>query len=157
MNAIRLAQPADIPRLMRLLTQVNLVHVKARPDLFFGPAAKFDQAELAALLRDGRSRVFVSVNGRDEVEGHCFCRVCDMPASRIRKAVKTLRIEDLCVEETARGKGLGRALYAHALAFARAQGCYNVTLNVWAANRGAAAFYRRLGMREQKVEMEHIL
>ena len=42
-------------------------------------------------------------------------------------------------------------------AFAREQGCHNVTLNVWALNENAMRFYRSLGMKEQKIGMEEIL
>lgn len=52
---------------------------------------------------------------------------------------------------------VGRALYNSALAQARALGCYNVTLNVWSCNPGAAAFYQSLGMQPYKIGMETIL
>ena len=61
------------------------------------------------------------------------------------------------VDAAARGKGVGRALYHHVLDFARAEGCYNVTLNVWACNPGAQRFYEAMGMVPQKLGMETIL
>ena len=69
----------------------------------------------------------------------------------------TLYIDDICVDETARGQGVGRALYDHILDYAREKGCYNVTLNVWNCNPGAMAFYEKLGLAPYKVGMEKIL
>ena len=38
--SIRRAAQTDIPRLLELLTQVDMVHHQGRPDLFRGPATK---------------------------------------------------------------------------------------------------------------------
>jgi ribosomal protein S18 acetylase RimI-like enzyme len=43
------------------------------------------------------------------------------------------------------------------LDLARETGCYNVTLNVWAENPSAIAFYKAQGMKPQKYGMETIL
>ena len=61
------------------------------------------------------------------------------------------------MDETVRGKGVGRALYGYVLDFAKASGCYNVTLNVWAGNDSALRFYESMGLKPQKFGMEHIL
>ena len=73
------------------------------------------------------------------------------------KMTTTVYIDDICVDEAARGLGVGRALYDHILAFAREKGAYNVTLNVWSCNPGAMAFYEKLGLVPYKVGMEKIL
>ena len=73
------------------------------------------------------------------------------------KPVKTLYIDDLCVDETCRGQHIGRSLYNAALAMAREKGCYNVTLNVWSCNPTALRFYESLGLKPQKIGMEQIL
>ena len=71
--------------------------------------------------------------------------------------VRTLYIDDLCVDENARGRHVGEALYRHVLGFAREQGCYNVTLNVWACNESAIRFYEAMGLKTQKIGMETVL
>jgi ribosomal protein S18 acetylase RimI-like enzyme len=75
----------------------------------------------------------------------------------IRTDVKTLYIDDLCVDESTRGMGVGRALFDHVVAYARQSGCHDVTLNVWELNRGARAFYERMGMHPLKTCMETVL
>ena len=153
---VRRAEPRDIPAILRLLVQVNMVHHNGRPDLFKGPTTKYTADELAAILADDGTPVFVCVDAHDAVLGHSFC-VMQHSGGQLMVEHDTLYIDDICVEETARGMGVGRALYAHILDYARARGCYNVTLNVWSCNPGAMAFYERLGMRPYKVGMEQLL
>ena len=71
--------------------------------------------------------------------------------------VKTLYIDDICVDEKARGKGVGTALYTHVREYAKACGFYNITLNTWTCNPGACAFYEAMGLKPQKISMEEIL
>jgi len=52
---------------------------------------------------------------------------------------------------------VGKKLYEHVLTFAKAEGFYNVTLNVWSCNEGAMRFYEKCGLKPQKVGMEVIL
>ena len=69
----------------------------------------------------------------------------------------TLYIDDLCVEETCRGKGVGKALYEAACAHGREQSCGSITLNVWCCNEKAMRFYEHLGLVPQKIGMEKML
>jgi len=156
MIAVRPATPSDIPALMALLIQVNMVHHVGRPDLFKGPTTKYTEAELAAILADPATPVFVATDDSGKVLGHGFC-VLQHSGGRLMEAHDTLYIDDICVDEAARGLGVGRALYGHILAFARMKGCYNVTLNVWTCNPGAMQFYEKLGLKPYKVGMETIL
>ena len=152
---VRRATEGDIPALMRLLEQVNRVHHDGRPDLF-NLATKYTPDELKAILDDDATPVFVGADGTGAVLGHGFC-VMQHAGSQLMAEHDTLYIDDICVDEAARGRGVGRALYEHILAFARQRGCYNVTLNVWSCNPGAMRFYEKLGMTPYKVGMEKIL
>jgi len=156
MIAVRPATENDIPALMALLVQVNMVHHNGRPDLFKGPTTKYTEAELAGILADPATPVFVGVDESGRVLGHGFC-VMQHSGSQLMEEHDTLYIDDICVDEAARGLGVGRALYGHILAYARERGCYNVTLNVWTCNPGAMRFYEKLGLKPYKVGMETIL
>ena len=154
--SVRPASKDDIPALMRLLVQVNMVHRNGRPDLFKGPTTKYTEAELTAILADPATPVFVGVDESGRVLGHGFC-VMQHSGGQLMQEHDTLYIDDICVDENARSLGVGRALYGHILNCARARGCYNVTLNVWTCNPGAMAFYEKLGLKPYKVGMERIL
>ena len=156
MREIRKAEDRDIPGILGLLVQVNMVHHNGRPDLFKGPSTKYTEAQLRAILRDETTPVFVSVDG-GTVEGHAFCVVKQVPDDNILTDIKTLYVDDICVDESCRGRGVGKALYGHVRRFAETLGCYNLTLNVWSLNEGALRFYQSLGLVPQKIGMEQIL
>ena len=154
---IRPAAGRDIPAMLKLLVQVDMVHHEARPDLFKGPATKYTEAQLKDLLRDEKKPIFVFAGAADEVLGYAFCQIKEQRGDNVLTDMKTIYIDDLCVDEAARGRGVGQALYRYVLDYARSIGCYNVTLNVWAGNDGARRFYEAMGMKVQKYGMETIL
>ncbi|MCR4771213.1 MAG: GNAT family N-acetyltransferase [Oscillospiraceae bacterium] len=157
MSVVRRARAEDIPAISRLLVQVNMVHHTGRPDIFKGPTVKYTPEQLAEIIKNEETPVFVSVGGDGEVEAHAFCVFKQFVNDNLLTDIKTLYIDDICVFEHLRGKGVGRGLYEHVLSFARERGCYNVTLNVWECNPGAKSFYEKCGMIPQKTGMEVIL
>ena len=156
MMKVRRAEARDIPAILDLLVQVDMVHHNGRPDLFKGPVTKYNATELAEILADEETPVFVCVNEENRVLGHGFC-ILQHSGSQLMVEHTTLYIDDICVDENARGQGVGRALYENILAYAREKNAYNVTLNVWSCNSGAMAFYEKLGLVPYKVGMEKIL
>lgn len=154
---IRRATTADIPAIDALLRQVLEVHHAGRPDLFKGGAKKYTDEQLQAILNDDRTPVFVAHEPDGPVLGYAFCIFQQHPHDNILTDITTLYIDDLCVDESSRGKHVGSALYRHVLDFARESGCYNVTLNVWSCNPTAQAFYERMGLTPYRIGMEQIL
>jgi len=66
-------------------------------------------------------------------------------------------IEELVVDEGARGRGIGRALIQAALAWAETQGCSEVEVSTELDNTTAQAFYRRLGFTSEALLLEYEL
>lgn len=154
---IRKAQTADIPRIMDLLHQVNDVHAEGRPDLFIKGHTKYTPAQVADIIAAPLTPVFVYIDGEAGLLGYCFCIIQDHTAEKHLAPVKTLYIDDLCVDAAARGRHIGSALYEYVKAYAREAGFHNITLNVWAENRSAISFYESLGMKPYKFAMEQLL
>ena len=154
---IRRATERDIPGLNRLLEQVLMVHHVGRPDLFKSGAKKYNDEELKEILVDDSRPIFVGVDESEEVMGYAFCIFQQHIGSHILTDIKTLYIDDLCVDETLRGQHVGRQLYDYVVRFAKDSGCYNVTLNVWSCNESAMRFYEKCGLKPQKIGMEVIL
>lgn len=152
---VRPAEERDLPRVGALLLQVNEVHHTIRPDLFKTNSRKYNDDELRAIFRDPATPVFVYEAG-GEVYGYAFCMLQTRRGNNLVDG-KTLYLDDLCVDEAARGRGIGTALYRFVLDYAKKIGCHNVTLNVWEGNDAALAFYRKCGMTVQKTGMEQIL
>ncbi|MBQ2934771.1 MAG: GNAT family N-acetyltransferase [Lachnospiraceae bacterium] len=154
---IRRAKAQDMVGINNLLLQVCLVHHKGRPDLFKYGAKKYTDEELLAIILDDMRPIFVAVDESENVLGYAFCIFQQHLNNNILTDIKTLYIDDLCVDENIRGKHIGKQLYDAVLTFAKDSGCYNVTLNVWSLNEGAMKFYEACGLKPQKIGMETIL
>ena len=154
---IRKAQEKDMARINELLLQVCLVHHIGRPDLFKYGAKKYTDEQLLEIINDPARPILVAVNEDDIVLGYAFCIFQQHIDNNILTDVKTLYIDDLCVDEKCRGQHIGKYIYEEVIKFAKAENCYNVTLNVWSCNDGAMKFYESCGLMPQKVGMEVIL
>ncbi len=154
---IRKARKEDIWGIMRLLRQVLDVHAAIRPDIFKPNTTKYTDEELYYIVTNPLTPVFVAVDDAENVLGHCFCKFIRYSKDNVLTDIKTLYIDDICVDENARGKGIAKALYNFTSDFARAENCYNITLNVWAGNDTALKFYETMGLTVQKITMEQIL
>ena len=149
---IRFAQEKDIPALIDLLQQVGQVHHDIRPDIFQPACQKYDEAALAELLQDESRPIFVAEDTR--VLGYCFCVLRSFEGESVMTDRCELYIDDLCVDENCRGRGIAKALLAYVTDYAKSVGCTFVTLNVWNGNDNAMKFYEKAGMTPRSVTME---
>ena len=152
---IRRAEIKDIPGIIELLHQVNMVHHVLRPDLFKPYTTKYNEQELEALIGDDSKPIFVFEDGG--VLGHAFCMITEVKGDKLLQDIKTLYIDDICIDEKARGQHVGKALYEYVRDYAASIGCNNITLNVWDGNDAALSFYKNMGMKVQKTTMEIVL
>lgn len=153
---IRFAENRDVAGILKLLKQVGQVHHQGRPDLFRNNAQKYGASQVIAMLNKPGDPIFVAVE-EDKVLGYGFCQTKKHTGDPVLCEISSLYIDDLCVDENCRGRGIGKAIYAQILRYARERKCYNVTLNVWACNPGAIKFYEALGLKPQKISMETVL
>ena len=149
---IRPAETADIPDILRLLVQVCDVHAEIRPDIFKLGGVKYTEAEIPQILADESRPIWCAVED-DKFLGYCFCQWKEYRDSSVVTDRKELYIDDLCVDETARGLGVATALFRFVTDIAKAEGAKFITLNVWQGN-SAMNFYEKMGMKPRKVFMD---
>ena len=113
--------------------------------------------ELKELLKDNTRPIFVAVDESGKVLAHAFCIFQQHINNNVLTDVKTLYIDDICVLEDCRGQHIGKQMYDYVYNFAKENGFYNITLNVWSLNEPAMKFYEACGLKPQKVGMETIL
>ncbi|MBQ8827846.1 MAG: GNAT family N-acetyltransferase [Clostridia bacterium] len=156
---IRRAQIKDIDGINGLLRQVLTVHHNGRPDIFKAGTQKYTNDELITIINDDTKPIFVGIDEKnnDKVLGYAFCVFQQHIGNNILTDIKTIYIDDLCVDENSRGQHIGKQLYEYVLNFAKENGFYNITLNVWSLNPGAIKFYEACGFKPQKIGMEVIL
>lgn len=112
---IRHANAGDIDAIMELLRQVNDVHAHGRPDLFVEGKTKYTPTELAQIIADDSRPIFVATDTDGTLLGYAFCVEEDHAGANNLQPVRTLYIDDICVDERARGKHVGTELYNHVL------------------------------------------
>ena len=149
---IRPAENRDSPRLYEMLGQILRLHAALRPDVFRADREKFTPEELAELLkREDRPSFVAEEDGK--CVGYALCEIKERQSPQFVKR-RVLYLDDLCVDASARGKGIGRALVDFLLGYARGIGADSLELNVWECNADAVAFYERTGFKTQCRHME---
>lgn len=154
---IRKAEHKDIEKILDLLVQVCNVHADIRPDIFNHNMTKYTADELDEIMKDDTRPIFVLTDDSDAVLGYCFCMYEEVKGSHVLKDMKTMYIDDICVDEASRGQHVASRLFEYATAEAKKNGCYRVTLNVWEGNDNALAFYQSRGMKTLKTMLEYRL
>ena len=153
---IRRARVSDIERLDHILFQVQDVHANGRPDIFIKGAKKYNDEQLTAIINDDQRPIFVYTDDNDIVLGYAFC-IYEYVENNSMHKMKTLYIDDLCVDENYRRRHIATDLYHYVLQEASNNDCYRVTLNVWCLNGSAMKFYEKMGMNKLKIVMEQIV
>lgn len=154
---IRKAEEKDISRLNELLKQVLEIHAKIRPDIFIPNTTKYTDEELRLILSIEDRPIFVAVDANDYVCGYAFCIIKNQPFTNNMIQSKSLFIDDLCVDEKYRGRGIGKKLFEFLKSEAEKLDCYDITLNVWSGNERAEKFYENLGMKTKERQLEYII
>ena len=153
---IRKAKQEDIPRILELLSQIALLHHNGRPDLF-RIETKYNAEELEEMLPDESRPIFIAAGENDEVLGYGFCVDQKKRESNSPEGVRTLYIDDICVDESCRGQHIGTAIYKAIVAYAKEHHFHNITLHVWDINPEGEKFYKALGMKAICTTMETLL
>ena len=136
--SIREARDADLPAVLALYAQ---------PGMDDGQVLTHDEARAIwqQFARYPSYRLFVAEDTGGEVVATYALLVMHNLAHR---GTPSAIAEDVVVSPTHQGRGIGRALMAHALAQARAAGCYKLALSSNAKRESAHAFYRSLGFQQ---------
>ena len=155
---IREALPEDFETVSVFLRKIAEQHRLGRPDIFKKDAQKYSREDFCAILTDENKPVFVTSDDSGErIFAHAFCQIREHPERTVAFGRKTLFLDDLYVDPSARGTGVGTCMMEHLKRFASEKGCYNIELNVWEFNEGAISFYNKIGMSTQTRQMELII
>jgi ribosomal-protein-alanine N-acetyltransferase len=144
-SPLRRARERDLERLVALFCMILEYHAKRSPRFALRWDSEAEQQVrrlLLARLRDEESRVLVW-DEEGDLCGLCVARVLRRPA--IFAETERGEIEHLLVRESARRRGVGRALAEAGLAWMGERGVRRVEIQVAVENPGARAFWRGLG------------
>ena len=153
---IREACMSDFDAISNLENQVFYMHLNARPDMINLKKKPFGRDFFEKSLKDEKIKIFV-FEENEEILGHCITRQWELNNHHMFYDMKILEIDDLCVDEKARGKNIGRRLFDQAKDYAKEIDAAHVELMVWSFNKNARQFYEHLGMSERISRMEMII
>jgi ribosomal protein S18 acetylase RimI-like enzyme len=149
---IRDACTSDFDGILNLERQVFQIHLNARPDMI-KPLLPFNQDYFEQCLQDEKKRIYVfEENG--SILGYCITIINEYKDNHLYFDHKVLEINDMCVDEKVRGRGIGRQFVDRAKQYAKEVEATRLELMVWSFNRDVRQFYEHLGFSERISRME---
>jgi len=157
---IREANSSDFKAIAALEKQVSGIHFNARPDIFLKEPFNGDsvkaQKYFEECLQNECEKIFVYEENGD-ILGFCKTNAWDYEDHPVYKDVIVLNIDNICVDEKARGKGVGRHLFNKVKSYAKEAGAARLELVVSDFNKSAREFYEHLGMSVKTTCMELLI
>lgn len=101
------------------MSQILLVHHQARPDIFKEKGRKYNEQDLEQLMNQGYTPIFIYEDEDGQILGYLFVTIKEESENPVLRPIKTLFIEDLCVNQAARGQKIGDQLYQFAISYLR--------------------------------------
>ena len=147
---LELACEADRPAVNAMAKQVHAMHVAWRPDLYEMIPELYPQERFCQAVEEKQLYV-AKLSGT--VVGYTLLLVRDVAHPGTVKR-RVMRIDEICVEESYRGQGIGREMMTDIRALARAFGCRDLQLGVYPQNDAAVAFYQKCGFTIRSIDMQ---
>jgi GNAT superfamily N-acetyltransferase len=139
-SSIRAAVPADLRRIVELLQQMSLE--APREDLG-QPLPSVYREAFEVVSADPNQTLLVA-----ELDGQVVGTACLIVVTNLSYRGRPYAIvENVVVDESARGQGWGEQLMQRAIELAREAGCYKVGLTSNMTRVDAHRFYERLGFK----------
>lgn len=147
---LELATASDRESINALAMQVHALHVAWRPDIYTSHKELYPQERMEAEIQ--KNALYV-VKQSGIVVGYALLetRCVDIPGLVLRKV---LLIEELCVAESSRGKGIGTKMMEEIQVLAKESGCTDLQLSVQPENEAALALYRKCGFTVRNLNMQ---
>lgn len=103
--------------------------------------------DLAALVRDSASTLIIARSEENKIIGALTLIVYRVPTG-----IRSI-IEDVIVDKSARGQGVGEALMKRAIEVAREKGAGNISLTSNAMREAANRLYLRMGFKKRETNV----
>jgi ribosomal protein S18 acetylase RimI-like enzyme len=149
---IRTAIVTDIEKILFLENQVFQIHLKARPDCVGKRYMNYDY--LKNIIIENNKKIFIAEEN-NEVIGFCIVYIYEIKNHPIFLDMKNIEIENICVDENHRKKGVGKRLFEEVKLFAKNNNAQFIELTVWEFNQNAKKFYENMGMKIRENRMEY--
>ncbi len=153
---VRFAKENELERVNELRKQVNDLHVAGKPEVFkpgFGPELR---DFINVIWNDPTENIIVAEDD-GFICGFAVINHINKPENPFMKERDFLDIDEFCVDEEHRRKGVATAMIEFIKDFAKENGFHRIELNMWEFNQGALAFYEAAGFETFRRYMEMFL
>jgi GNAT superfamily N-acetyltransferase len=148
---VRTANVKDIEKILSLEEQVFESHLKARPDWVKKNPLNYDY--IKSIIESINGKIFIA-EVENIVVGHCIISIREIKNHHMMHDMTNIEIDDMCIDEEYRGKGIGRKLFEEVRIYAKEKGAAKIELMVWEFNKNAKYFYEHMGMKTRINRME---
>lgn len=147
---LELAKYSDREAVNNIAREVHAMHVAWRPDIYemvdtLYPEDRFQEAI--------KQRQLYVAKIDSIVVGYVLVKIRDYAWPGVVRR-KVMLVDELCVEEMARGQGVGTEMMVDVRALAKAFGCTDLQLGVYPQNDAAVAFYQKCGFTIRSIDMQ---
>lgn len=150
---IREGTISDYNEVNDLNCQIHDIHVQERPDIYKNTEVPLDKDYYSCLLSYEDTKIILAIN-EDQTIGYSIFEIKVTPSRDNLVYRKIIYIDDICVDENYRGKGIGKKLFKYIAEYGKSVGAHSVELSVWEFNEGAINFYNKMGMDTKNRRME---
>ena len=149
---IRKAIKLDYESVIKIMSQVQDMHVKWRPDIYKPNENLIPEDEVERIIENG---TFYVAEANDIVVGvlEIMFRHVESPSHVTRDVVF---IDTMAIDENYRGMGIGHQMFDFLKAMKQEMGLDGIELQVNAKNRAAYEMYQKCGFTEKSINMELI-
>jgi len=151
---VRKANYSDIDTLYAIFSETDQMHQEAYPEIFRKIEDPIAAIEYYKDCIDESNALICIAEENDIVFGALICTLQHSPDIPVLMPRIYACIENITVQKTHRGQGIGSALIYFAQAWAMKKKAASMELTVWEFNNGAAEFYRHLGFSTYRCRMK---
>ena len=143
-DGVRPAKKKDLDQINALRRQLHELQQNGRPDVFQKPFGDELTDQTRRMLND-KNGLFLVAETDSTVCGYVYAVFVQEGASPHWDSRSFCRIEEICVDKSCRGQGVGSSLMDDVRREVIARGFPKMELNVWAFNAGACSFWTKQG------------
>ena len=149
---VRNAKKADYKSVIKIISQVQDMHVKWRPDIYKPNENLIPEDMFEKIIENG---TFYVAEVNDIVMGvlEIMFKHVESPSHVTRDVIF---IDTMAIDENYRGMGIGHQMFDFLKAMKQEMGLDGIELQVNAKNRAAYEMYQKCGFAEKSINMELI-
>ena len=155
-NIVRLAKPEELEQVNALRKQVYDLHAQGDPQVFKSEFSDELRNHIYTIWNDPEQDIIVSER-KGRIVGFAILHHFHMPDSPFMKERDYLDIEEFCVDESWRRRGVGTELIAYIRDYALEHAIHRIELSVWTFNDAAINLYESMGFKSFRRYMNLIV